>query len=123
MSLVDAVEYDSAFSFKYSPRPHTAASGLPDDVPEEEKSRRLTLLQERQREIQLKRNSAYVGRQQETLVESNARSRVRLVGRTTENKIVNFDGPDELIGSFANVEITGFGPNSLKGSLIYSRRA
>ena len=118
MSLVNAVEYDSAFSFKYSPRPHTAASDLPDDVPEEEKGRRLTLLQERQREIQLERNAAYVGRLLEVLVESNARNRVRLVGRTSDNKIVNFDGPDELIGSFVQLKITGFGPNSLKGSLL-----
>ena len=118
LSLVEAVRYDSAFSFKYSPRPGTVACDLPDDVPEAEKSRRLTLLQERQREIQYERNAAYVGRQEEVLVESNARSRVRLVGRTTDNKIVNFDGPDELIGSFAQVEITGFGPNSLKGVLL-----
>ncbi|MCL2878345.1 MAG: tRNA (N6-isopentenyl adenosine(37)-C2)-methylthiotransferase MiaB [Acidobacteria bacterium] len=117
LSLVDAVKYDSAFSFKYSPRPHTAANDLPDDVSGEEKGRRLTLLHDRQREIQLERNAAYVGRLQEVLVESNARSRVRLVGRTCDNKIVNFDGPDELIGSFAQVEITGFGPNSLKGRL------
>ena len=120
LSLADAVKYDSAFSFKYSPRPRTAACDLPDDVPEEEKGRRLTLLQERQREIQYEKNAAYAGRLQEVLVESNARSRVRLVGRTSDNKIVNFDGPDELIGSFARVKITGFGPNSLKGSLMTS---
>jgi len=120
MSLVDAVKYDGAFSFKYSPRPRTAACDLPDDVPEEEKGRRLTLLQARQREIQCERNAAYVGCLREVLVESNARSRVRLVGRTSDNKIVNFDGPDELIGSFVSVEITGFGPNSLKGSLMTS---
>jgi len=118
MSLIDAVKYDSAFSFKYSPRPHTAACDLPDDVPEEEKGRRLTLLQERQRDIQHERNASYAGQLLETLVEANARSRVRLVGRTSDNRIVNFDGPDELIGSFARVEITGFGPNSLKGRLI-----
>jgi len=118
MSLVAAVKYDSAFSFKYSPRPRTAACDLPDDVPDEEKGRRLTLLQARQSEIQRETNAGYVGCLREVLVESNARSRVRLVGRTSDNKIVNFDGPDELIGSFALVEITGFGPNSLKGSLI-----
>jgi len=117
LSLVDEVKYDSAFSFKYSPRPRTAAYDLPDDVPEEEKGRRLTLLQERQRVIQYEKNAAYVGRRQEVLVEANARSRVRLVGRTGDNKIVNFDGPDELIGSFTRVEIIGFSPNSLKGRL------
>ena len=118
MSLVDEVQYDSAFSFKYSPRPRTTACDVPDDVPEEEKGRRLTLLQERQRMIQFERNAACVGRREDVLVESNARSRMRLVGRTSDNKIVNFDGPDELIGSFARVDITGFGPNSLKGRLI-----
>jgi tRNA-2-methylthio-N6-dimethylallyladenosine synthase len=117
MSLVDAVKYDSAFSFKYSPRPHTAASDLPDDVPDEEKGRRLTMLQERQRAIQYEKNAAQVGRLHEALVESNARSRMRLVGRTADNKIVNFDGPDDLIGSLTWLEITGFGPNSLKGKL------
>ena len=118
LSLINAVKYDSAFSFKYSPRPRTVACDLPDDVPEEEKSRRLTLLQERQRAIQMEINAVYVGRREEVLVESYARSRVRLVGRTGDNKLVNFDGPDELIGSFADVEITGFGPNSLKGIMI-----
>ena len=118
LSLVDEVKYDSVFSFKYSPRPHTVAYGLSDDVPEEEKGRRLTLLQERQREIQYEKNASCVGHADEVLVESNARSRMNLVGRTSDNKIINFDGPDELIGSFAQVEITGFGPNSLKGRLI-----
>ena len=120
LSLVDFVKYESIFSFKYSPRMHTAAYNLTDDVPDEEKGRRLTLLQERQGVIQYERNAVYVGRLLEVLVESNARSRFRLVGRTTDNKIVNFDGPDELIGSFARVEITGFGPNSLKGRLMIS---
>ena len=118
MSLVDAVKYDGVYSFKYSPRPHTAAYDLPDDVPEEEKGRRLTVLQARQREIQYENNAAYVGRLHELLVESNARSRMRLTGRTSDNKIVNFDGPDNFIGSFAHVEIAGFGPNSLKGRLL-----
>lgn len=115
LTLMDEVQYDSAFSFRYSPRPNTAAFNLPDDVPDEEKGRRLTLLQERQKEIQYERNSEYPGKRMEVLVEANARSRMRLMGRTGNNKIVNFDGPDTLIGTLVQVEITGFSPNSLKG--------
>ena len=118
LTLLDAVQYDSTFSFKYSPRPHTSACELVDDVDDQEKGRRLAILQSRQRDIQHRRNSVWVGRTVEVMVESNARSRVRLMGRTTENKIVNFDGPDALIGSFTQVKITGSSPNSLKGSWI-----
>jgi tRNA-2-methylthio-N6-dimethylallyladenosine synthase len=115
LTLLDEVQYDSAFSFKYSPRPDTAALALEDDVPDEEKGRRLTLLQERQRHIQSARNSRYVGRIVEVLVEGKARSRMALAGRSSDNRIVNFDGPETPPGTFAEVEITGFGPNSLKG--------
>jgi tRNA-2-methylthio-N6-dimethylallyladenosine synthase len=115
LSLLDAVQYESAFSFKYSPRPYTAALDLPDDVSNEEKGRRLAILQERQEQIQRRRNEAYLCQIVEVLVENKARSRFRLSGRTSNNKIVNFDGPDTLMGHFAKVEITGFSPNSLKG--------
>lgn len=118
LSLLDEVQYDSTFSFKYSPRPNTVAFELPDDVADEEKGRRLAVLQQQQRQIQCNRNAAYVGQRLEVLVDEKAKSRVRLAGRTGSNKIVNFDGPDALIGTFAWVEITGFSPNSLKGIWI-----
>jgi len=118
LSLLDAVQYDSAFSFKYSPRPRTAAMDMTDEIPNEEKGRRLALLQERQQQIQYQRNAAYLGQVVEVLVENKARSRVRLAGRTSNNKIVNFDGPDDLIGQFVSVEISGFSPYSLKGTLL-----
>jgi tRNA-2-methylthio-N6-dimethylallyladenosine synthase len=118
LSLMDAVQYESAFSFKYSPRPHTAALDLQDEISDEEKGRRLSILQERQRQIQLQLNASYLGQIAEILVENKARSRVSLSGRTSNNKIVNFDGPDTLMGHFARVEITGFSPNSLKGIWI-----
>jgi tRNA-2-methylthio-N6-dimethylallyladenosine synthase len=117
LSLIDEVQYDSSFSFKYSPRPNTIALSLTDDVFDEEKGRRLAILQERQSQIQYNRNSEYLGRTMEVLVEEKAKSRVRLAGRTSNNKIVNFDGPDSLIGSFVQVEITKFSSNSLKGVL------
>src|SRR6202050_5335353 len=61
LGLMEEVEYDSMFSFKYSRRPNTAALRLDDQIPEEEKSRRLTIVQEQQRAIQVRRNAAYVG--------------------------------------------------------------
>ena len=62
-------EYDSIFSFKYSRRPNTAALALDDQIPEEEKTRRLAIVQEQQRAIQIRRNAAYVGTVEECLVE------------------------------------------------------
>ncbi len=115
LSLLDEVQYDSAFSFKYSPRPNTAALSFPGEVPEEEKGRRLELLQERQQEIQNGKNAAYLGRFMEVLVDDKARNRFSLMGRTSNNKIVNFDGPEVLMGQLIQVEITGYSPNSLKG--------
>lgn len=120
LSLLDAVQYDSAFSFKYSPRPNTAALDFPDEIPEEEKGRRLGKLQEQQRLIQYNRNAAYMGRCVEVLVDDRARRRFSLTGRTSDNRIVNFDGPEDLMGQIVQVEITGFSPNSLKGVWINS---
>jgi tRNA-2-methylthio-N6-dimethylallyladenosine synthase len=115
ISLIDQVQYDSVFSFKYSPRPNTAALDLPGEIPEEEKGRRLIYLQERQKLIQYNKNSSYLGETVEVLADDTARARFSLSGRTTENKIVNFDGPERLLGQFVKVEITGFSANSLKG--------
>jgi tRNA-2-methylthio-N6-dimethylallyladenosine synthase len=120
LSLLDEVQYDSAFSFKYSPRPNTLALSFPDEVSEEEKGRRLEQLQEQQKLIQYNKNAGYLGRILEILVEGNAKSRVSLTGRTSDNKIVNLDGPEDLVGQLAKVEVTGFSPNSLKGVLVGS---
>ena len=118
LGLLDEVQFDSVFSFKYSPRPNTSALGFPGEVPEEEKGKRLRILQEHQKLIQYNRNAAYLGRTVEVLVEEPARSRFRLAGRTTSNKVVNFDGPEDLMGRFVAVEITGFSPNSLRGRWV-----
>jgi tRNA-2-methylthio-N6-dimethylallyladenosine synthase len=118
LTLMDAARYDSAFSFKYSPRPNTEALKLSGDVPEKEKSRRLEILQQWQKEIQYRKNEAYLGKVVNVLVDDRARSRVRLTGRMSNNKIVNFDGPESLLGKFVRVEIKDFGANSLKGTWI-----
>jgi tRNA-2-methylthio-N6-dimethylallyladenosine synthase len=118
LKLLDEVQYDSVFSFKYSPRPRTSALELADTATEEEKSRRLKTLQENQKLIQYNKNAAFVGRVLEVLVDDRPRSQFSLAGRAGNNKIVNFDGPERLMGSFVNVQITGFGPYSLKGELM-----
>lgn len=123
LSLLDKVQYDSAFSFKYSPRPNTAALILPETITEEEKGSRLAILQEKQKRIQYKKNEIYVGQTVEILVESRARSRVSLTGRTSDNKIVNFDGPETLMGQIIQVKVADFGPNSLRGNWIHHHEA
>ncbi len=120
ISLLNEVQFDSVFSFKYSPRPHTAALNLPDEVCEEEKGRRLRVLQEQQKLIQYRKNEAYLGQVMEILVDEKARSRVSLAGRTSNNKVVNFDGPETLMGQIVLVKITDFSANSLKGIWIHS---
>ncbi len=115
LSLLDEVGYDQVFSFKYSPRPKTAAGGWEDSVDDAEKSRRLAVLQERQRQIQLRRNEAKVGRVFEVLVEGFHARLGQAVGRTPENYIVNFPGVPEWTGQYEAVWVTAAGPNSLVG--------
>ena len=99
LSLLEAVEFDQIFSFKYSPRPFTKAAQYPDQVDEKIKSERLTQVIELQKSIGLRRLSRFEGRTVEVLVEGRNPSREgELVGRTTGNHVVNFEGPDELIG-------------------------
>jgi tRNA-2-methylthio-N6-dimethylallyladenosine synthase len=115
LALLEDVEYDQVFSFKYSPRPLTAAAGYGDSVPEEEKGRRLAQLQELQRQIQLRRNQALIGEQFEVLVEGYQPRLGQSVGRTTSNRIVNFPGGPEDVGRYLTVRVTSAGPNSLVG--------
>jgi len=115
LSLLNLVEYDQVFSFKYSPRPNTAARDWADDVPEEEKGRRLSVLQERQREIQLLRNQSAVAREFEVLVEGFQPRLQQSIGRTTSNRVVNFPGESDWLGKYLRVRVTGAGANSLTG--------
>jgi tRNA-2-methylthio-N6-dimethylallyladenosine synthase len=115
LSLVAQVRFESMFSFKYSPRPHTESFDWADEVPEMEKSRRLASLQLLQRDIQINlHRERYLGRTFPILTEGTARDRTQRCGRTTTNKIVNFEGNDRP-GTFTDVLITETGPNSLIG--------
>jgi tRNA-2-methylthio-N6-dimethylallyladenosine synthase len=119
LALLDEVQYDSLFSFKYSPRPNTAALGMTEQVPEEEKTRRLTILQERQRAIQIRRNSEAIGAVAEVMVEGRNQALGQWIGRTSQNRTLNFtcasDGVENLVGRYLPVRVTRAGPNSLVG--------
>jgi tRNA-2-methylthio-N6-dimethylallyladenosine synthase len=119
LSLLDEVGFDGIFSFKYSPRPNTLAQSMPDAIPEEEKSRRLAILQEHQREIQKRRNDTLIGNEYEVLVDARHESRNQWAGRTSGNRIVNFTSNREnLLGQYLSVKITRGGANSLVGECI-----
>ncbi|MBI1746360.1 MAG: tRNA (N6-isopentenyl adenosine(37)-C2)-methylthiotransferase MiaB [Acidobacteria bacterium] len=118
LAMMDEIRFDSIFSFKYSARPRTAAAEFADTVDEAEKARRLRVLQEKQELLQEANHALYVGQVVEVLVESPARTRFALSGRTTDNRIVNFDGPNYLIGSLVSVKITQARANSLQGELV-----
>ena len=91
---------------------------MEDSVPEEEKGRRLMVLQTRQREIQLQRNQECLGREYEVLVEGFQPRLGQAVGRTTSNKIINFPGDPSWTGQYMMVRVTASGPNSLVGKKV-----
>ncbi len=120
LSLVREVGFDSAFMFKYSERPGTfAARHLPDNIPEEEKIRRLNELIALQTEISAQRNKEDEGREFEVLVEGfSKRSREQLCGRTEQNKMVVFDKAGHHIGERVMVRITGSTSATLFGEAL-----
>ena len=120
LSLVRGVGFDSAFMFKYSERPGTfAARHLPDNIPEEEKIRRLNELIALQTEISAQRNKEDEGREFEVLVEGfSKRSREQLCGRTEQNKMVVFDKAGHHIGERVMVRITGSTSATLFGEAL-----
>jgi tRNA-2-methylthio-N6-dimethylallyladenosine synthase len=121
LALIDEVEYDSIFCFKYSPRPNTPSLKLEDAIPDEEKSRRLIVLQERQREIQRRRYQRHVGQILEVMVEGKNEARGQWIGRTSQNKTLNFTTPQTVVpevGSYIPVVTTGSFPNSLLGEMV-----
>jgi tRNA-2-methylthio-N6-dimethylallyladenosine synthase len=118
LSLTETVRFHSMFSFKYSSRPHTLADKrMPDDVSDEEKTRRIVALQQLQRSIQLELHEALVGRSVEVLIDGRSRKRAsELSGRTPGNTVVNLEGPPEWLGRLVRVTIQRAGPNSLWGA-------
>ena len=119
LALVRELDYDTSFSFVYSPRPGTPAAMLPDDTPPAVKKRRLAALQKLLREQAARHAERMVGTRQRVLVTGRAkRGQRELAGRTENNRVVNFPAADaSLVGDFATVEIEAALPNSLRGRL------
>jgi tRNA-2-methylthio-N6-dimethylallyladenosine synthase len=104
-ALMERARYDSAFVFKYSPRPGTEAAAWPDDVPQPVKERRNQVALELQARISREKLDAWVGREVEVLVEERNR-RGQLTGKSRRNTTVVFDGPEALIGELATVRVS-----------------
>ncbi|GAA6136372.1 tRNA (N6-isopentenyl adenosine(37)-C2)-methylthiotransferase MiaB [Arenicella sp. 4NH20-0111] len=119
MNLIETIGYDLSFSFIYSTRPGTPASDLEDDVPMDVKKERLARLQKRITEMAMGISHGMVGSVQTVLVDRPARKDPKQIsGRTENNRVVNFDGDQSLIGQFVDVKITEALPNSLRGIMV-----
>ena len=120
LSLLDEVEYDGVFAFKYSPRPNTPAIAMQDAIPDQEKSRRLAVLLEKQRGIQARRNQKHLGENLEVMVEGKNAARGQWIGRTSQNKTLNFTAAVTSLelGSYVPVRVTTAFPNSLVGEMV-----
>jgi len=121
VTLLEEVGYDGVFAFKYSPRPNTPALSMIDCVVEEEKSRRLSVFLDRQREIQRARYQKHIGEILEVMVEGKNDARGQWIGRTSQNKTLNFVAPNDIqvnVGSYYQVRVTQAFPNSLVGEVL-----
>ncbi|MCX8146541.1 MAG: tRNA (N6-isopentenyl adenosine(37)-C2)-methylthiotransferase MiaB [Azovibrio sp.] len=119
MRLIDAVGFDTSFSFLFSPRPGTPAAEMADDTPAEVKSARLMRLQKRIEEYAQGISRAMVGSVQRVLVEGVSKKNPgELAGRTDNNRIVNFVGNPRQIHHFVEVRITEALPHSLRGEVV-----
>ena len=120
LSLLDDVGYDGVFSFKYSPRPNTPALQYADSIPDAEKARRLQVLQGHQRELQRASYRRHLGQTLEVMVEGKNPARGQMIGRTSQNKTLNFvlnSQEEPKIGDYVPVRVTQVFPNSLLGEI------
>jgi tRNA-2-methylthio-N6-dimethylallyladenosine synthase len=121
MELLQEVQYDGVFGFKYSPRPNTPALVMIDSISDAEKARRLQILLDRQREIQRSNYNNHLGEEMEVMVEGTNPQRGQITGRSSQNKPVNFTWNGLIApapGSYHKVRITKTFPNSLVGEAV-----
>ncbi|ADT87761.1 tRNA (N6-isopentenyl adenosine(37)-C2)-methylthiotransferase MiaB [Vibrio sp. Vb2880] len=119
MKLIRDVDFDMSFSFIFSPRPGTPAADYPCDLTEETKKERLYELQQQINAQAMRFSRLMMGTEQRILVEGPSKKNLmELRGRTENNRVVNFEGPAELIGQFVDVNIVDVFPNSLRGELV-----
>ncbi len=122
-TLLEEVGYDAIFAFKYSPRPNTPALTMADSIPDEIKASRLQILLDRQRAIQRVNYERHLGEVMELMVEGYNRQRNQVIGRSSQNKTVNFTTDQAILpapGSYVSVRITQTFPNSLLGEALAS---
>jgi tRNA-2-methylthio-N6-dimethylallyladenosine synthase len=120
-TLLDAVQYDAIFAFKYSPRPNTPSISMADSLSDEVKAARLQILLDRQREIQRISYARHVGQVLEVMVEGHNSQRNQVIGRTSQNKTLNFTTTQPIfpaLGSYQQVRVTQAFPNSLVGEVV-----
>jgi tRNA-2-methylthio-N6-dimethylallyladenosine synthase len=119
LSLLDEVRYEGVFAFKYSPRPNTASLAMQDALPEEEKSKRLAALLDRQKQIQTENNETFVGSSFELMVTNKSRRENQWSGHTSCNRVLNFASQaQDLLGTYVQVRVASVGPSSLVGEHI-----
>jgi tRNA-2-methylthio-N6-dimethylallyladenosine synthase len=121
VDLLQEVQYDAVFGFKYSPRPNTPALVMIDSIQDAEKSTRLQVLLDRQREIQRVNYDKHLGEEMEVMVEGTNVARGQITGRSSQNKTVNFTWNGLIApapGSYHQVHITKTFPNSLVGEAV-----
>ena len=119
MVFVNEIEFDQSYSFIYSARPGTPAASMDDPTPLDVKKDRLNRLQDALKANTHKFSMAMLGTTQRVLVDGYSKKSPKVLsGRTENNRVCNFIGPEQLIGQMADVVITEVLPNSLKGRYI-----
>jgi len=121
MDLLAEVQYDCVFGFKYSGRPNTPALTMIDSISESGKAARLQVVLDRQREIQRVNYAKHLGEVMEVMVEGINPARGQIIGRSSQNKPVNFTWAQPIApapGSYLQVKITATHPNSLAGEAV-----
>lgn len=117
LNVLKQVSYDTAYIFKYSPRPHTAASKMKDDVPQKVKEERNQILLNLQKDIARKNNEKYLNKELGVLVDGlSSKGDKLLIGKTRTSKTVVFEGPQELIGKIVEVKVHGTNASTLLGN-------
>jgi tRNA-2-methylthio-N6-dimethylallyladenosine synthase len=121
ITLLHECQFYAVFTFKYSPRPNTPALSMIDSINDAEKSKRLQILQDRQREIQRTNYEKRIGQIFEVMVEGTNEARGQMIGRTSQNITLNFTASESAVpavGSYVNVVVTRSFPNSLLGVML-----
>jgi len=118
LEMLEKIKFDNIYSFRFSPRPRTAAAKLEDNVPPETKRQRLLEVQARQKEIQSAKHKTQVGQVMEVLCTGKSKKDERIFsGRNEAYQVINFAANEEVMGKFVLVKITDYGPYSLRGKM------